>query len=58
MDGKTLDTTGRTLGCGVLAVGVLVLMSDGGPSGDVTTIEGNEVGGLLLLGLPFGTVSC
>ena len=41
---KTLDTSERTLGCDVpvLALAALVLISDGGSSGDVTTMEGNE----------------
>ena len=43
---RTLDTTERTL---VSALGVLVLMSDGDSSRDVTTMEGNEGGGLLAL---------
>ena len=31
------------------ALGALVAISDGGSSGDVTTMEGNDVGGLLAL---------
>jgi hypothetical protein len=57
-DRKALNTSERTLGCSVSAVDALVLVSDRGPSGDVTTIEGNEVRGLLLPALPFGTVCC
>ena len=44
---ETLDAIERTLGCGVSSLSALVLISDGGSSGDVTTMEGNEVGGLL-----------
>ena len=40
----------------MLASSVPALISDGGESGDVTTIEGDEVGGLLAL--PSGVASC
>ena len=56
LDGKTLDPTDRTLGCGVSALGALVLVSDGGSFGDVATMEGGEVVGLLAF--HFGTACC